>query len=87
MYPTKEQEQRLFNTAGTARYAYNWGLATWKEMYAAWMEDHSKEKPSAYKLSKIWTATKPAWAKETACCAQHNALLNLGKAFQNERPV
>ena len=83
MYPTKEQEQRLLNTAGAARYAYNWGLATWKEMYTAWMEDHSKEKPSAFKLSKLWTATKPAWAKETACCAQHNSLLYLGKAFQN----
>ena len=83
MYPTKEQEQRLLNTAGAARYVYNWGLATWKEMYAAWMEDHSKEKPSAFKLSKLWTSVKPEWAKETACCAQHNSLLNLGKAFQN----
>ena len=83
MYPTKEQERRLLNTAGAARYAYNWGLATWKEMYVAWMEDHSKEKPSAFKLSKLWTATKPEWAKETAFCAQQNAIYNLGAAFQN----
>lgn len=83
MYPTKDQETQLLKTAGASRYAHNWALAKWKEMYAAWMEDHSKEKPSAFKLSKLWTATKPEWAKETAYCAQHNALLNLGKAFQN----
>ena len=83
MYPTKEQEQQLLNTAGATRYAYNWALATWKDIYAAWMEDHSKQKPSAYKLSKLWTATKPEWAKETAFCAQQNAIYNLGAAFQN----
>ena len=83
MYPTREQEQRLLNTAGAARYAYNWGLATWKDMYAAWMEDHSKEKPSALKLSKLWTATKPEWARETAFCAQQNSIHYLGEAFQN----
>jgi putative transposase len=83
MYPTREQEQRLLNTAGAARYAYNWGLATWKGMYAAWMEDHSKEKPSAFKLCTLWTANRPSWANETAYGPQQNALLNLGKAFQN----
>ena len=83
MYPTKDQEVQLLKTVGASRYAYNWALAKWKEMYAVWMEDHSKEKPSAFKLSRLWTAAKPEWAKETAYCAQHNALLSLGKAFQN----
>lgn len=73
----------LKKTAGTARYAYNWALATWKEMYAAWMEDHSKQKPSVNTLSREWTASRPEWAHETCFCAQQHAIMNLGKAFQN----
>jgi len=83
MYPTKEQEVVLKKTAGTTRYAYNWALATWKDMYAAWMDDHSKPKPTAFGLSKLWTKEKPAWAHEVAFCAQQNAIHNLGQAFQN----
>ena len=83
MYPTEEQEVKLRQTAGTSRYAYNWALATWKDMYAAWMEDHSKQKPTVNSLTRKWTETKPEWAHDTACCAQQHAIINLGKAFQN----
>ena len=83
MYPTEEQEVKLRQTAGTSRYAYNWALATWKDMYAAWMEDHSKQKPTAFGLAKIWTTTRPSWAHDTAYCTQQSAIHNLGKAFQN----
>lgn len=83
MYPTKEQEVMLLKTAGTARYAYNWALATWKDMYAAWMEDHTNTKPSAFGLINMWVKFKPEWATETAHCAQQHAIMNLGKAFQN----
>ena len=73
----------LLKTAGTSRYAYNWALATWKDMYAAWMEDHSKQKPTSFGLINMWTESKPEWATETAHCAQQHAIMNLGKAFQN----
>ena len=73
----------LLKTAGTARYAYNWALDKWKSMYAEWMEDHSKQKPSAFGLVKIWTTDRPEWAHETAYCTQQSAIHNLGKAFQN----
>lgn len=72
----------LKKTAGTARYAYNWALATWKDMYAAWMEDHSKPKPSAFGLSKMWTACKPEWAREVSFSVQQLAIHHLGQAFQ-----
>ena len=83
MYTTKEQDHRLRRTAGDSRYAHNWALATWKDMYAAWMEDHSKQKPSVNVLSREWTASRPEWAHETCFCAQQHAIMNLGKAFQN----
>ena len=83
MYPTKEQEVMLLKTAGTARYAYNWALDRWKSMYSYCIEDHSKQKPSAFGLVKIWTTDRPEWAHETAYCTQQSAIHNLGKAFQN----
>ena len=33
--PNKAQAVLLAKTAGTARYAYNWGLAKWDELYKA----------------------------------------------------
>jgi len=34
LHPTKEQEQKLWQSAGTARWAYNWTLGKQKESYA-----------------------------------------------------
>jgi len=42
--PTKEQEDYFNRASGTARFAYNWGLARWNEMFA------TGEKPSAPRL-------------------------------------
>lgn len=83
IYPTRDQEVQLLKTAGASRYAHNWALAKWKAMYAAWMEDHSQPKPTAFGLAKEWTKSRPDWAHETAFCSQQTAILNLGKAFQN----
>ena len=43
----------LAKTAGTARYAYNWGLAKWNELYEA------GEKCSAYSLISLWKQERP----------------------------
>lgn len=43
---TKEQHSLLMQTAGCARYAYNWGLERWGKMYEAWKVDNSLEKPN-----------------------------------------
>ena len=83
MYPNREQEVLLRKTAGTSRYAYNWALAKWKEMYEAYDKGESKEKPSAFKLSAIWTKERPDWSEDTATCPQHRAILNVGEAFKN----
>ena len=74
--PNKAQEVLLSKTAGTARFAYNWGLAKWNEMYergerCSWME-----------LSRLWTQERPDWSKETYRGSQTTALRQLGGAFQ-----
>ena len=83
MYPTREQEVQLRKTAGTSRYAYNWALAKWKEMYKAVVDGESTEKPSAFKLCSMWTQQRPEWSRETNRISQSRAILNVGQAFQN----
>jgi putative transposase len=35
LIPTPKQEIYLRRASGTARFAYNWGLAEWNRQYAA----------------------------------------------------
>ena len=79
---TKEQHSLMMQTAGCARYAYNWALQKWREMYAAHDKDKASPKPSSNKLCKRWTQEKPTWANETAYCAQQRAIHNVGVAYQ-----
>ena len=74
--PNKAQLVLLAKTAGTARYAYNWGLAKWDELYKA------GEKCDAYKLSKLWTLERPEWSREVFSGSPRKALLNLGGAYK-----
>lgn len=46
LVPTKEQETLMFKSVGVARFAYNWGLAKWEEMYKEQL------KPSKAKIKK-----------------------------------
>ena len=80
---TKEQHSLLMQTAGCARYAYNWGLEKWKQQYEAWKMDNSKEKPSWTGLARQWTIEKPEWANKTARSAVTCSLSNLGTSFKN----
>ena len=73
--PNKAQETMLAKTAGTSRYAYNWGLAKWEELYK------SGERCDAYLLSRLWTLERPAWAEEVYNGAPRKALFNLGGAY------
>ena len=79
---TKEQHSLLMQTAGCARYAYNWGLEKWGKMYEAWKADASKGKPSAFKLMNLWTIEKPEWANKTARSAVTCSIQNLDKGFK-----
>ena len=74
--PNKAQLVLLAKTAGTTRYAYNWGLAKWNELY------ENGEKCDPYMLSRIWTQERPEWSLEVYNGAARRALFNLGGAFK-----
>ena len=72
------QQTWMERCAGTARFAWNWGLARWKELYEA------GEKPNWRKLNAEINARKQAdlaWLKEIPWAVSNNALRDLGKAF------
>jgi len=77
LVPNKTQEAFLRRACGCARYAYNWGVAKWDELYK------QGERPSAYSIKKLWTANKPDWAYDSPKDASLNAILNLGQGFKN----
>jgi putative transposase len=65
--------------AGTARWAYNWGLARKKEAYIA-----TGKSPSAIDLHRelnILKRTDASWMYEVSKCAPQEALRNLDAAF------
>ena len=74
--PNKAQAVMLAKTAGTARYAYNWGLAKWNELYEA------GEKCSAYSLMKLWKEHRPEWALEVGAACLQRPFMHLEGAFK-----
>lgn len=45
-------------SAGTARFAYNWALANWNAQYKAWQADNSLQKPTQAALRRQLNAVK-----------------------------
>lgn len=74
--PNKHQAIMLAKTAGTARYAYNWGLAKWNELYEA------GEKCSAYGLISLWKQERPDWALEVGAACLQRPFMHLEGAFK-----
>ena len=83
MKPTKAQHVLLMKHAGASRFAYNWGLDKWQQLYGAWKEDSSKEKPGFALVSRLWTIERPDWALEIARSSIYCAFQNLNKAYTN----
>ena len=80
LVPTGQQERHFVQACGTARFAYNWGLAEWQRQYQAGM------KPSARQLDKRLNAIKQArfpWMYAVSKWAAQMAIQNLGSAFRN----
>jgi putative transposase len=78
--PTPQQTEYLRKACGTARFAFNWGLAEWQKEYAA------GRKPSAYTLKKQFNAIKREqfpWALDVSKCAVDTGFLNLDAAFKS----
>lgn len=77
---SKNQQIIMSKHAGIARFTYNWGLATWKELY------NDGLKPDKYLLKKFFNNhVKPEfeWIKEKGICQKitQYAFDNLGDAF------
>jgi len=79
--PKQAQLSLLRQFAGTARFAYSWGLNKWQETYEA-----SGKGLDAYKLSNIWTKERPEWADprkgNISKCVAQSAFMNLEFAFK-----
>ena len=78
--PTPQQAEHFRRACGTARFAYNWGLAEWQSMYKA------GEKPSAKVIKARWNAHRAEalpWSYEVTKCASGQAIRDLGAAFSN----
>ena len=78
--PTPEQAGYCRRAGGTARYAYNWGLAEWQRMREA------GEKPSMLAIKRRWNAHRKAelpWTYEVTKCESGEAIIDLGTAFAN----
>jgi len=85
--PNNQQRTKLFQHAGTARFAYNWGLQYKQGVYAMNQlpVPHIKI-PTAIDLHKELNRlkkTKYSWMYEVSKCAPQEALRNLDQAFKN----
>ncbi len=73
--PTPDQQTYFMKAAGTARYAYNWAVAHWREAEG--------KKPTALELKKQFNAQKPDWAYEVTKCAAEGAFTDFANALRN----
>lgn len=80
LVPSPRQEEYFRKACGTARFAYNWGLAQWQEQY------QKGEKPSAFALKKLFrqvAKTDYPWVAEVTKCAAEQAFNDLAAAYRN----
>ena len=78
--PTVRQRRLLAKAAGTARYAFNWGLALCKRLL-----DGGRPVPHAAELHRLWNAEKlgRSWVYGVSKCCGQEALRGLDRAFGN----
>jgi len=77
---TSAEKQLMSKHAGIARFTYNWGLATWQNLYQDGL------KPNKYILKKFFNnhvKTELGWIKEKGICQKitQYAFDHLGNAF------
>lgn len=78
--PNNKQATYFEKACGCQRFAYNYGLAAWKEAYEA------GTKPTGRGLKKQFNAIKKVefpWLSEVTKCIVDAAFENLNRAFQN----
>ncbi len=82
--PNNHQKSSLYNHAGAARFAYNWGL---EQRIALFKENRGEERfTDAMKQHKLLNSLKKtqfSWMYECSKCAPQEALRDLHRAFKN----
>lgn len=81
LYPNKEAEIYLKKSCGVARFAYNWGLSRWNELYKQGVKSISEGN-----LRKEFNSIKREqfpWTQEVSKWAPAKAIMNLGDSFKS----
>jgi putative transposase len=84
--PTNAQATHLAQAAGVARFAYNWALGLWHDIYQLHKLDPDVAPTSEAELRRALNALKREhypWMMKVTKCAPQMAIKNLGKAFDN----
>src|SRR5438876_7698667 len=79
--PNNAQRTAFMKHAGTARFAYNWGLARSQEVYRV-----TGKRPTAIELHRELNQLKQTdfpWMYEVSKCAPQEALRDLDKAYKH----
>ena len=86
LVPNRVQATYFVKAAGTARFAYNWALSRWQELYQANLADPGQPKPNEAALRRELNAVKRKqfpWMLEVTKTAPQMAIIQLGQAFGN----
>jgi len=78
--PNKQQIGYFKKACGTARFAYNWGLAKWQEDYKIGISHNY------FSIKKLFNSIKKSqfpWAYEVSKCCSESSFSNLDAAFKN----
>ena len=80
VFPTKEQEILMFKSVGVSRFAYNWGLSRWKELYE---EGYSPSQASVKKEfnNTVKRQEEYKWLYEVSAQMTSQTFKDLGLAF------
>ncbi|MFI6957081.1 RNA-guided endonuclease InsQ/TnpB family protein [Nocardia sp. NPDC050408] len=84
--PNNMQATGLARAAGCARFAWNWGLAWWQSEYAKYKAGQRDTTPGQFEARRVLNSVKRdefPWMLESTKCAPQEALINLGRAFEN----
>ena len=84
--PTDAQASYFTQAAGVARFAYNWALGLWNDIYQLHLLDPDVKPTSEMELRRALNALKREyypWMLEVTKCAPQAAIKNLGKAFDS----
>jgi len=87
LYPTKEQEAKLAQQAGLARFVYNWAIDQNEKDYQEYKEGKREKAPSFYDLSREFTQYKknnaPEWLSEAISQTSHHVIEDCSNAYKN----